>query len=46
MEMTGMFNPFIGGESGSGGGSIPIGAMLVAESAGDSIIGDAQKEEV
>lgn len=27
------------------GGNTPVSAMLVAESAGDSIIGDAQKEE-
>jgi hypothetical protein len=26
------------------GGNTPVSAMLVAESAGDSIIGDAQKE--
>ncbi len=27
------------------GGNTPVSAMLVAESAGDSIIGNAQKEE-
>jgi len=27
------------------GGNTPVSAMLVADSAGDSIIGDAQKEE-
>lgn len=35
-----------GGAIAPSGGNTPVSALLVADSAGDSIIGNAQKEEV